>query len=1379
MSFPDISQEAALPRYVNGSGSRATPMPYRDGHDQVNAVDEANHDYTEGATEKEIQEVLKQHKDEEVAHLGESSTGMGDEGPNDETTHAIFDGPAAYSVPKSLSSIHFMERARRSSISSNRQSSIYMRPSVDYRRSQDGGMRSRSNTGNYSAYSEDMDRRPSFARHVSGRSGRSYRTEHSQAVDAEEWSENPDFAIDDERDHDEAALRSPGLLPRIASAFGFGRAHDQSEEGLARQRSRSIASRGGGRSRRSSHASTRSRAASDDASQYMSDGTESWGYTSNEDDMDTSSLVSERGEGGEEGYSSSLADDTSLPPNSRPSSPPIPLLPSDGIFGDPHPEQQNSLTSEQYAGPDTAYRQTILLPDEDLKIRFTGHVTNAFRSVLWFFGCVFSFGILGLVGRWVPTIWIGWVGKPTDFDQSKEGAWAVVETPFGDLHIVPQKMIPYAYPVSTVFPQNIPSTKASRSATVASNTSSRAPSVVNNHGVGAARDMLTIDVERGETSWEETMGYLHVIDYRYTRFVWNAVLKKWKMIRDWRDPKWTSVRAIAGGLTEETRTQRKILFGENVIDIEGKGIFTLMVDEELTDELEQVLHPFYVFQIASIILWSIDDYYYYAFAITLISAASIISTLIDTKRTIERMREMSRFTCDVRVLIDGECTYLVGSTTSSVAYEKAFSAGQTRNSSELIPGDIYDASDPNLSIVPCDSIMVSGDGLVSEAMLTGESVPVSKVSIKDENIRALAREDKKGSSEVDADLARHYLFAGTKIIRVRPGPSILPGGGKGDSQRALALVTRTGFNTTKGALVRSMLFPKPTGFKFYRDSMRFIAVLAMIAGAGFLVSAVQFIRIGIAWSTIALRALDLITIVVPPALPACLTVGTTFAIDRLRKTGIFCISPNRVNVAGQANVFVFDKTGTLTEDGLDVLGVRTIDRHTERFSELHNEVADVPLRGGHKDKTPLLYALATCHSLKIVDGEILGDPLDIKMFEFTGWTLEEGRTNKPSVASNGDVLSKELRVPDRPQTLVQTVVRPAGSERFKLEDALKASGKHAHFLELGVIRIFDFVSALRRMSVVVKRLKSSSMEIYVKGAPEVMQDICDPDTFPRDYDDMLSYYTRNGFRVIAIAGKSLEGMTWLKAQRMKREQAESGLHFLGFIVFENKLKEATAPAIHALRAAHLAVRMCTGDNVRTAISVARECGLVSHSANVFIPSFASGGPGIANAEVEWASVDDEKLKLDPYTLKPVILQHNLGYDTNESEVPDYQLALTGDVFRWMLEFAPLDTMQRMLVKGVIFARMSPDEKAELVQRLQSLGYTVGFTGDGANDAPALKTADIGISLSEAEASVAAPFTSKRPDISSLLEVISGADSPLPSNRTEETDIKPCFKESFD
>lgn len=72
------------------------------------------------------------------------------------------------------------------------------------------------------------------------------------------------------------------------------------------------------------------------------------------------------------------------------------------------------------------------------------------------------------------------------------------------------------------------------------------------------------------------------------------------------------------------RDQRRILFGDNVIDVKGKSVGALFIDE--------VLHPFYVFQIASIVLWSIDDYYYYAFCIALISLISVGTTLIETKR---------------------------------------------------------------------------------------------------------------------------------------------------------------------------------------------------------------------------------------------------------------------------------------------------------------------------------------------------------------------------------------------------------------------------------------------------------------------------------------------------------------------------------------------------------------------------------------------------------------------------------------------------------------------------------------------------------------------------------------------------------------------------
>lgn len=102
---------------------------------------------------------------------------------------------------------------------------------------------------------------------------------------------------------------------------------------------------------------------------------------------------------------------------------------------------------------------------------------------------------------------------------------------------------------------------------------------------------------------------------------------------------------------------------------------------------------------------------------------------------------------------------------------------------------------------------------------------------------------------------------------------------------------------------------------------------------------------------------------------------------------------------------------------------------------------------------------------------------------------------------------------------------------------------------------------------------------------------------------------------------------------------------------------------------------------------------------------------------------------------------------------DYHLAVSGDVFRWMMDYAHTETLQRLLVRCVIYARMSPDEKHEIVERLQHIGYTVGFCGDGANDCGALKAADVGLSLSEAEASVAAPFTSRSTDIGCFLDVI--------------------------
>ena len=111
---------------------------------------------------------------------------------------------------------------------------------------------------------------------------------------------------------------------------------------------------------------------------------------------------------------------------------------------------------------------------------------------------------------------------------------------------------------------------------------------------------------------------------------------------------------------------------------------------------------------------------------------------------------------------------------------------------------------------------------------------------------------------------------------------------------------------------------------------------------------------------------------------------------------------------------------------------------------------------------------------------------------------------------------------------------------------------------------------------------------------------------PSDYEDLLAYYTHRGFRVIACATKHVAKLNWVKIQKMKREEAESMLDFVGFIIFENKLKPSTAGVLDELTDAAIRKVMCTGDNILTAISVARECNLIDKTAHCFVPHFAEG-----------------------------------------------------------------------------------------------------------------------------------------------------------------------------
>jgi cation-transporting ATPase 13A3/4/5 len=100
--------------------------------------------------------------------------------------------------------------------------------------------------------------------------------------------------------------------------------------------------------------------------------------------------------------------------------------------------------------------------------------------------------------------------------------------------------------------------------------------------------------------------------------------------------------------------------------------------------------------------------------------------------------------------------------------------------------------------------------------------------------------------------------------------------------------------------------------------------------------------------------------------------------------------------------------------------------------------------------------------------------------------------------------------------------------------------------------------------------------------------------------------------------------------------------------------------------------------------------------------------------------------------------------------------VTGRAFNELFKglITELSSAQRRFMKNSrVFARTKPQDKAKIVLVFQHLGKKVSMCGDGANDCGALKQADIGLSLSQAEASISAPFTSKIANITSMVELI--------------------------
>ncbi|XP_042331882.1 LOW QUALITY PROTEIN: polyamine-transporting ATPase 13A3-like [Sceloporus undulatus] len=787
-----------------------------------------------------------------------------------------------------------------------------------------------------------------------------------------------------------------------------------------------------------------------------------------------------------------------------------------------------------------------------------------------------------------------------------------------------------------------------------------------------------------------------------TRYFWNVESQSFQRLTalDCRLP-FSSLHTIHGsGLPRGTQDYRRLFYGANQIDVQVPSLPKLLIKE--------VLNPFYIFQVFSMVLWSLDNYYLYASAILFMSLVSICSSLYTIRKQYVLLHDMVATHNIIRVTV-----YRGPHETEEIF------------STELVPGDVLLVPPEGLT-VPCDAVLLSGTAIANESMLTGESVPVTKAALPDPSRAANGpHQDPAYDPE---EHKRHTLFCGTSVIQTRYY--------SGEPVRAL--VIRTGFSTSKGQLVCSILFPKPTDFRLYRDAYRFLLCLVGVAGIGMLYSVIRSVRQAEPVGRIILESLDILTITVPPALPAAMTAGVVYAQRRLRRGHIFSISPQRINVCGQINLMCFDKTGTLTEDGLDFWG----------FVQAQDGCFLPPgqdLRSPSLTSSPFVAAMAACHSLTTIGGTLSGDPLDLKMFEATGWVLEEPTLEE--TARHDQIQPTVVHPPDQ-----EPPESPKGApEDEELMELMKV-------YQIGLLVQFPFSSALQRMSVVTRTLGEKRLMVYMKGAPETVGSLCHKETVPENFSTVLESYTRRGLRVIALARRRLESKyTWHKVQHISRDIIESGMDFLGLVMLQNKLKPETVPVLAELRRACIRPVMVTGDNLLTAISVGRECGMIPAKGKVILTEALPPRDG-QPATINWqytdelpapeipnkASKQEIKLMLDEEELPPV----------PRPGIPEvsYHFAISGKSFCVISEHFP-DLLPKLLLCGTIYARMAPDQKTQLVESLQKMDYYVGMCGDGANDCGALKRAHAGISLSELEASVASPFTSKTPNISCVPDLI--------------------------
>ena len=607
---------------------------------------------------------------------------------------------------------------------------------------------------------------------------------------------------------------------------------------------------------------------------------------------------------------------------------------------------------------------------------------------------------------------------------------------------------------------------------------------------------------------------------------------------------------------------------------------------------------------------------------------------------------------------------------------------------ECCVGDILKLK--NGDNVAADCIVLMSQGVkVDNSSLTGEAEPQKRAV---------------GHTDEVPERSRNVAFFGTGCV----------------SGEGVGVVARIGDNTAIGQIAEDTLQNEAPETLMKIELERFVRIISFIAvGIG-----VTFLIISLAMGydglTSAVSCIGIIVANVPEGLLATVTVALTITALHMADKNVLVKNVETVETLGAVSVIASDKTGTLTQNRMTV-------RHAVYNSKGINAVGhgremsrmDVTSGGGNKTKmvgdgTDTFQAgINTVNKSTGKVQRTKGDFNDLPK-DLQGLVRVAGLCNHATFKDPVDKDGKAIIGGLHTANILDRDTSGDASESA----LLKFAHSHCNIDELRSsckeVACVPFNSANKWMATVHRVVNASGdfqkYTLLVKGAPERVLERCSTHgaglpmskAVAADIQEANDEVAENGERVLAFAEADLvgikDGYTFetddITALNFKSED----LNFVGLLSLEDPPRPEVPGAVQKCREAGIRVIMVTGDQALTARSIANQVGILRDSrAPIYTCSNAA--------------------RQDP-TKDAVVVT---GTELDKFDESDWVYVLSRS--------------------DVVFSRTLPHQKQLIVQHLQGVdklddgekaitaeGAVVAVTGDGVNDAPALKSANVGIAM---------------------------------------------------